>query len=68
MSTARINLPAYDVEHAFPDPVPACASSPVAVADVEPCGEYGMDRPDLGGHALLSRSPVPQYRRSLFRR
>ncbi len=69
MSTAQIDLPAYDAEPAFPETVPDGPSCPMAVANGEPCGEYGMDnRPDLGGHTLLSRSPAPQGRRSLFRR
>jgi hypothetical protein len=69
MSTAQINLPAYDAEPAFPETVPDGPSRPMAVANGEPCGEYGMDnRPDLRGHTLLSRSRAPQGRRSLFRR
>jgi hypothetical protein len=69
MSTAQINLPAYDAEPAFPETVPDWPSAPMAVGEGDPYRAGGMDnRTDLGGHTLLSRSPAPQGRRSLFRR
>ena len=69
MSTAQIDQPAYHAEPTFPEPAPEGPSGSVAVANGEPCVEFGMDNcADLGGHTLLARPPAPQGRRSLFRR
>jgi hypothetical protein len=48
---------------------PGYASGLMAGTDGENCCETGIDNgPDLAGHTLLARPPVPQGRRSLFRR
>jgi hypothetical protein len=44
-------------------------ASSASVPDSEACGALDMDDGAVfGGHTLLSRSPAPQGRRSLFRR
>jgi hypothetical protein len=55
------------------DPISAEAGSGygsgLPAVDGERYGEpVSEDGADLGGHTLLSRSPAPQGRRSLFRR
>ena len=70
MSDGQNSLPASPAESGSSEASPDQASEMVAgAADGEPHGEFGMENgADLGGHTLLARAPVPEGRRSLFRR
>jgi len=69
MSKAQNSLLASDARPASPKSAPDQASGLAAVADGEPCVEFGTGNgADLGGHTLLSRPAAQQGRRSLFRR
>ena len=64
MSNAHDSLSASDTQ-----PPPDYAAALIAQTDGEPAADGAMDyRADDSGHTLLSRSPAPEGRRSLFRR
>lgn len=69
MSKIQYSLPAGVTELGSPDISPDYPTGRLATASDEGRGEPGLDfGRSLGGHSLLSRSSLPQGRRSLFRR
>lgn len=69
MSKAQNCPPANNAERKPPEPGTDHVSRLVAGAAVERRDAFGTnDCADLGGHTLLSHTPPPQGRRSLFRR
>ncbi len=68
MSQVQDTTPASDTEPTASEPsrYPSCNSMAQARANLGIHSEtrHGLD---LGGHTLLSRSPTPKGRRSLFR-
>jgi hypothetical protein len=69
MSKSQNEAFADEGKSASPEAGPDHHASSASVPDSEACGALDMDDgADFGGHTLLSRSPAPQGRRSLFRR
>ncbi len=69
MSKAQNSPSASEVEPTSAEPGTDYGSGLLAGADGDHRGEFRMDDgADLGGYMLLSRTPAPQGRRSLFRR
>jgi hypothetical protein len=69
MSNTQTSLPADVAKPAPSEPLPDVNCGLVAAPDREAWSDLGLgDAAGLTGHTLLSRSPAPEGRRSLFRR
>ncbi len=69
MNQSQNGRPASNAEPTSPESAPDHVYGLVTRAGDEPSGEFGMDNDaGSGGHTLLSRPPLPQGRKSLFRR